>query len=335
VPKTRNTKTAARTDALTEIQARLVAALVESIETNPTDWTRPWRTALGHGAPANPITGKAYKGGNAWYFLAVAIENHYPTNAWAGFGQWQEHGLTVTRGQKATTGIYWSSWERIETDPKTGDDKTRRGMTPRPFKVFNLAQVEPITDPENPNYRPAKAEALLARFAEADAAHDPIPGAEAFFAGIGARVQTGGAQAAYALAADLILMPNLGAFDTPTDYYATLAHEHIHWTGHRSRLARASVVDGARYASAEYAAEELVAELGAVFVGAHLGLDVPPRQDENHAAYLAFWVAAMSADPKVLWSAASAAAKAADYLTAAATPPAEPACCAWCAAAGI
>jgi antirestriction protein ArdC len=62
-----------------------------------------------------------------------------------------------------------------------------------------------------------------------------------------------------------------------------------------------------------YAAEELVAELGAAMLCATLGLSDEPRPD--HAQYLKAWVRRLKDDHRLLWNAASLAQKAVDHLT--------------------
>ncbi|TVQ81897.1 MAG: peptidase, partial [Micavibrio sp.] len=71
---------------------------------------------------------------------------------------------------------------------------------------------------------------------------------------------------------------------------------------------------GKRFGDNVYAVEELVAELGAAFLCADLGISVEPRQD--HAAYLDNWLSVLKADKKAIFTAASQAAKAADFLKA-------------------
>ena len=66
------------------------------------------------------------------------------------------------------------------------------------------------------------------------------------------------------------------------------------------------------------AAEELVAELGAAFLTAHLGLGCEPRED--HAPYIASWLRLLRNDPKAIVTAASKAQAAADYLIDLANP---------------
>jgi antirestriction protein ArdC len=79
----------------------------------------------------------------------------------------------------------------------------------------------------------------------------------------------GGNRSYYAPATDHIQTPPFAAFDENVAYYSTLAHEHTHWTSHVSRCDRQL---GKRFGDMAYAAEELIAELGAAFTCAHLGL---------------------------------------------------------------
>jgi antirestriction protein ArdC len=119
----------------------------------------------------------------------------------------------------------------------------------------------------------------------------------------------GGDTACYLPAADQICMPPRQSFKTLPGYTATLSHELIHWTGAKHRLDRDLT---GRFGSASYAAEELVAELGAAFVLASLGLvSEPPPQ---HAAYIISWLPLVKSDPRALFTAAAHASRAADWL---------------------
>ena len=104
--------------------------------------------------------------------------------------------------------------------------------------------------------------------------------------------------------------PGIDQYDDPTAFYSTLLHEHVHWTGHTSRLNRPEL--GKPFDSPEYATEELVAELGSAIACARLGISPQPRPD--HAAYLAHWLTALDADPKTLFRTAAAAQRAVDLL---------------------
>ena len=86
-------------------------------------------------------------------------------------------------------------------------------------------------------------------------------------------------------------------------------HELVHWTGNRNRLGRLSRDDTDK----DYAFEELVAEIGACFVCSSLGIAPDLR---NSAAYIKNWAIRLKADHRMIFRAAGAAQKAADYLLA-------------------
>ncbi len=163
----------------------------------------------------------------------------------------------------------------------------------RGYSVFNAGQVDgyaPIPDAEIP--MPVR-----------------ISHAETFFASIAADVRHGGNQAFYSPATDHIQMPPFPAFAENVSYYSVLAHEHTHWTASAGRCNREL---GKRFGDSAYAAEELVAELGAAFTNAPLGLSTEPRAD--HARYLASWLKVLKADKGAIFTAASKAQQATDWL---------------------
>ena len=113
-----------------------------------------------------------------------------------------------------------------------------------------------------------------------------IAAAERFFAALpGLDLRHGGAAAFYAPATDHVQLPAFADFRTAEGYYGVLGHEATHWTGHPKRLARDLA---GRFGSASYAAEELVAELGAAFALAVTALVVlGPRADGEPAGDVA------------------------------------------------
>jgi antirestriction protein ArdC len=90
----------------------------------------------------------------------------------------------------------------------------------------------------------------------------------------------------------------------------------VHWTGAKGRLDREF---GQRFGDRAYAFEELVAELGAAFLCAMLGLANEPRPD--HAAYIASWLEVLKSDKRAIFTAASKAQAAADHLASLAATP--------------
>jgi len=106
-----------------------------------------------------------------------------------------------------------------------------------------------------------------------------------------------------------VQMPPFEAFRDACSYYATLLHELTHWTGHQARLVRSL---RNRFGDEAYAAEELIAELGAAFLCADLGIALEPRDD--HASYLATWLKVLRSDSRAIFTAAAHAQRAADFL---------------------
>jgi antirestriction protein ArdC len=126
-----------------------------------------------------------------------------------------------------------------------------------------------------------------------------IAHADAFFAATSAVIRNGGSQAYYMPSTDIIQMPPFETFENAESYAATLGHECIHWTSSTGRLNR----DLSRYAEdrSERAREELIAELGSVFLCADLGIapELKPRPD--HAGYLESWLKVLSNDKRFIF----------------------------------
>ena len=112
------------------------------------------------------------------------------------------------------------------------------------------------------------------------------------------------------MAEDYIRMPPFETFRDAESHAAVMGHEIVHWTKHDKRLARD--MGRVRHGDEGYAREELVAELGSAFLCADLG--ITPETREDHAAYIATWLKVLKDDKRFVFSAASQAQRAVDYL---------------------
>jgi antirestriction protein ArdC len=137
-----------------------------------------------------------------------------------------------------------------------------------------------------------------------------IEAAERFLSATGAVIRNGGDRAYYSPGPDVIQLPVPEAFRDAESYAATKAHELTHWTSHPQRAARD--FGGKRFGDTGYAREELVAELGAAFLCADLGIALEPRED--HASYLGHWLSILREDRRAIFAAAAHAQRAVDYL---------------------
>jgi antirestriction protein ArdC len=88
-------------------------------------------------------------------------------------------------------------------------------------------------------------------------------------------------------------------------YYSTLAHENVHATMHKSRCDRSMK---------SYAAEELVAEIGAAILCEKLSISSEMRDD--HVAYIKSWLKALRNDKQFIFTAASKSQTAVDWMDA-------------------
>lgn len=286
------TTTTEKRDLYAEVTDSIVAAMERAGE-----WERPWTSVENGAAFPRNADGRAYRGVNTILLWAAAMDHGYASGIWATYKSWAGRGAQVRKGEKGTLVTLWRPFDRKATAEEIAagkdTDGKMRGLLLRHFTVFAAEQVDGYEVPEATPMPEPQRDAI----------------ADAWFAGLGGDVRYGGDQAFYSTATDRITLPDRAAFTTAERFYATLAHEYGHWTGHASRLDRNL---SGRFGSEAYAAEELVAELTAAFVGAMLGFHTQVRDD--HASYVKNWVEVLRNDKRAIFTAASLAQKAADYL---------------------
>jgi antirestriction protein ArdC len=282
-----------------DIYSRVTNAIVADLENGVRPWTKPWSAEHLAGKISRPLrsTGEPYSGINVILLWAESVARGFTAPIWITFRQALALGGHVRKGEHGSTVVYANRITRTEAGDN-GQDVERQIPFLKAYTVFNVDQVEGL-----PAHFYAVAEPKL------DAAQR-IAHAEAFFAATGADIRHGGSQAYYALQPDHVQMPPFECFADPEAYYATLAHECTHWTRHPTRIDRD--FGRKRWGDDGYAREELVAELGAAFLCADLGLELEPRAD--HAGYIASWLKVLQDDRRFIFTAAAHAQRAADFL---------------------
>lgn len=272
-----------RRDAYQRVTEDILAALDRGI----VPWSQPWRN-LGEGH-RNLTSDHAYRGVNPLLLDVRAMMNGYEDPFWLTFKQAKEAGGCVRKGEKAQTVVFWKR-QRVE-DRETGEERVIPIL--RFFHVFNVAQVDGVEAPEREPLPP----------------FDPIERAEQVIAAMPNRpeIAHGGDSAFYALSTDHVRLPLPGAFETRDAYYSTAFHELTHSTAHESRVGRKL----GRKGTADYAREELVAEIGATMLARTCGVDPCIEQS---AAYIDHWRRAVSEDRKLVVLAAARAQRSSDYI---------------------
>lgn len=282
-----------------DVHQHITDQIVNAIEQGVGDLKLPWNRPAGSiTRPKNIASGQLYRGINVVTLWVEAQIRGFSVPLFGTYKQWQEAGCQVRRGEKASLVVFYKEYD-VDPEPDSDSDDGKRWVVAKGYWVFNAEQVDGYELPETPQVSPVERNARV----------------DAFMAGTGAVVRHGGQSAHFDVKADHIQMPNEGLF-TGTDtsnateaYYSTLLHETVHWTGHKSRLDREL---GLRFGKDAYAAEELVAELGAAFLCADLA--VTPMLRDDHAQYIAHWLEIMRGDKKAIFTAAAKANQALEYL---------------------
>lgn len=287
--------------ARVDLYQKVTDLIVAELEKGVAPWVRPWKSLGGAagGLPFNGYTSRPYRGVNVWILVVTAADRGFDDPRWFTFRQTSLLGAHVRKGEKATLVSFWRDLTVEDNDATTGVRKEKRVPLLRAYPVFNAAQCEGV-----PTLPQAELPAPTELTAELDA----------MLTRTGASVSHGGDQACYVPSADRIQMPPRVAFVSDAHYWSTLLHELAHWTGHSSRLDR-DVTQ--RFGTLGYAAEELVAELGAAFLCASLGLE----GDLRHPEYLASWLRAFREDKRALFRASSLAQRASDFVLGTQQPP--------------
>jgi antirestriction protein ArdC len=291
-----------------DVYSRVTDQIIAELEAGVRPWVQPWNAAHAAGEVSRPLRYNAvpYRGINVVLLWLSALHQHFASPLWMTYKQAAELGGQVKKGAKGSLVVYADTFTRRESG-EDGQEQEVAVPFLKSYTVFNTEQIDGL-----PAHYYAKAELPTHPI-------ERIERAERFVAHTGADIRQGGGMAYYNAAGDFVQMPSLESFHTAEAYYATLCHELTHFTRHTSRLNRE--FGRQRWGGEGYAMEELVAELGAAFLCADIGLTLEIRDD--HAAYIASWLKVLKNDKRAVFTAASHAQRAADYLHGLQPKPAE------------
>lgn len=301
-------------------QARenLVKMMLADMEREGMNWSRSWCA----GEPFNPVTGTHYSGRNALLLTYYMREEHMTDPRFMTFRQAKDKGCKIAKGCHSFAiekwrELFFDASDKSRKVKQPRNEEERRALLDDPniesrwvvvghHSVFNARDIEGIAPYETA--RGLEGAELLDFLEE----NSPCP----------VREQMQDA-AFYMPQVDRIAIPARAQFENLQSACRVLLHEQTHATGHPSRLGRDQSGD---YGSAEYAFEELVAELGSLFTANALGVTLPEIATDGelaksdywsrHVAYIKSWARSCEGEgaEEIIFRAASKAGKAADYL---------------------
>ena len=282
-----------------DLYARITGKIITDLEQGNLTWRKPWHSEHLAGQVMRPLRWNdiPYQGVNTLLLWGTAAEQGYSSPYWMTYKQATDLKAQVRKGEKSTQIVYA---DKFTVEDKNAQGETVTSQIPflRPYAVFNADQIEGLSEGFYKKPEPTLTNGLT-RNQEL----------ETYFSQTKADIHIG-REASYSIMTDRVQMPPFESFTSTEGYYAVLAHEITHWTRHPSRLNRD--LGRKTYGDAGYASEELVAELGACFLAADLGFE--PMPEAQHAAYIQSWLHVLQNDKRFIFSAASHAQKAVEYL---------------------
>ena len=300
--KTTHTTEATATNTRKDIHQQVTDTIIRQLEAGTVPWHKPWKgNDRLFSLPKNVTTGNKYRGINILLLWSSAIAHDFPVQEWASFKQWQGKGESIRKGEKGSMIVYYDTME------KEVDGENKKIPFLKSSMVFNRSQLASSMPPENDTENDTNSVAMTL--------FQKIERVDSFVQQTEAVIEHKESTACYIPSADKINMPVISTFMhtetcTPTEgYYSTLFHELTHWTGSKHRLDRTK---GKKFGDANYATEELVAELGAAFLCAEFEITATTKTD--HASYIAHWLKVLQDNKHCVITAASEASKAVGYL---------------------
>ena len=308
---------------------RFTDMLIEKIQKLQGDWKKPWFSENSTQWPKN-LSGREYNGMNSLLLMMHAEKEGYKLPVWATFDRIA--GLNYTQGKEGRTPAVDKDGEKLPVvsinkgeksfpvfitvftvvDPETKekikyDDYKRMSEEERAkYKVYPKLQVYNVFNVAQTNLQEARPE-LWKKLEDANSPKKFEQEGEQFsFEPVDRMIKDNlwicpikevkGDNAYFSISRNEIVVPTRQQFINGESFYSNLFHEMGHSTGAENQLNR--LKPGQTFGSAEYAREELVAELGAALVAQRYGMTKNIKEDS--AAYLKSWLNSLHESPDFL-----------------------------------
>lgn len=296
--------------------------MIEKIESINKDWKKPWFTEGALQWPKN-LNGREYNGLNALMLLLQCEKQGWQIPRFCTFDCVQRLNnaekkdangealprVFVLKGERSFP-VFITTFTCIDKDTKERvkyDDYKRLSEEERKqYNVYPKMQVYRVFNVSQTNLQEARPEMWTKLQAEnVRPTHEQGEGEQFSFAPLDTMIKdnlwicpikpTYGDNAYFSISKNEIVMPEKLQFTDGEAFYGTLLHEMSHSTGHESQLDRFKPTS---FGSAEYAREELVAELGSALVAQRYGMTKHIKEDS--AAYLKSWLESLKESPQFI-----------------------------------
>lgn len=295
--------------------------MIKKIESIRSDWHKPWLTEGTLTWPRN-LSGREYNGMNALLLLLHCENEGYKIPRFCTFDCVQRLNkptekqakegvelprVSVLRGEKSFpvmlttfTCIHKETKEKIKYDDYkklSDEEKKMYNVYPKMqvFRVFNVAQTN-LREARPEMWEKLERESGLAKIEHGEhfsfAPADAMIKDNLWICPIKPQHQD---KAYYSISKNEIVVPEKEQFKDGESFYGTLFHEMTHSTGAEGVLDR---IKPTAFGSAEYAREELVAELGSALIAQRYGMSKHIKEDS--CAYLKGWLDELKESPQFI-----------------------------------
>ena len=324
-----NEKPTAEQKAL-DLFSEMMIAKIESLS-GKDGWKKPWFTEGALQWPKN-LNGREYNGMNAFLLLLHCEKEGYKIPRFCTFDRIQQFNkpgsrdkdakprVSVLKGEHSFpvmlttfTVVDKETKERIKwEDYKLLSQEQREKYNVYPklqtYHVFNVAQTN------LKEVRPELWEKLEQEYSmpkvDRSEAFEPVDRMITDNRWICPIKPMYGDSAYYSISKNEIVVPEKGQFKDGESFYSNLFHEMGHSTGAENQLDR---LKPTTFGSAEYAREELVAELTAALTAQRYGMSKHLKDDT--AAYLKAWLDSLKESPQYIKTVLLDVKKASSMLT--------------------
>lgn len=278
--------------------ATVTYRLLKLIERGTVPWHQPWQN-IGY---QNLISQKSYSGINPIVCATDSLYFNYTSPYFIGIRQCNDRGWRVKKGAKATW-LRWGGTNKVTEQVKDEQGQVREKE--RFFRAFKWLMVF-NTDCIDDSQSEIKIADLMPKLTpKIDSVKDEE--IETFVDRIGADITFSGNQAYHVFQTGKIYLPHRYQFNSRDSFWSTLFHELVHSTAKELNRPHSGDMDDPIYHQ-----EELVADIGASFLGNYFNL--AKTELEYHASYLTHYWQLLNLDSKAFFKAVYEAQKAVNYL---------------------